>query len=225
MSWLANIGKTVVATAVTAGFVVFVPFNAPAVGATFDLNSGTLLAIITEPSNDPSPSDLVCSFSSDECGIEQGKKGFSIDWKVEDVEIESAALGKFDTDGSGFTAGLQTGFSITQTDSKSGAWQQIVGVGDLLTHYVAVKAGSMWALYDFDFAALGATVGDTLKGSYSTSDLSVGSGNQPNLSHISWYNSEPSVSAVPLPAALPLFGGALGLIGLLGWRRKRTAVA
>lgn len=32
-------------------------------------------------------------------------------------------------------------------------------------------------------------------------------------------------SPVPLPAALPLFGGALGLIGLLGWRRKRAAAA
>lgn len=31
--------------------------------------------------------------------------------------------------------------------------------------------------------------------------------------------------AVPLPAALPLFAGGLGLIGLLGWRRKRKAVA
>lgn len=28
---------------------------------------------------------------------------------------------------------------------------------------------------------------------------------------------------VPLPAALPLFAGGLGLMGLLGWRRKRTA--
>lgn len=34
-----------------------------------------------------------------------------------------------------------------------------------------------------------------------------------------------TVSAVPLPAALPLFAGALGLFGLLGWRRKRAAAA
>lgn len=32
-----------------------------------------------------------------------------------------------------------------------------------------------------------------------------------------------SVAAVPLPAALPLFGAALGLFGLFGWRRRRTA--
>ena len=39
------------------------------------------------------------------------------------------------------------------------------------------------------------------------------------FSHLSEYGLTP----VPLPAALPLFGGALGLIGLLGWRRKRIA--
>jgi hypothetical protein len=31
--------------------------------------------------------------------------------------------------------------------------------------------------------------------------------------------------ATPLPAALPLFAGGLGALGLLGWRRKRKAVA
>ncbi len=35
--------------------------------------------------------------------------------------------------------------------------------------------------------------------------------------------SEPA--PVPLPAALPLFAGGLGLLGLLGWRRKRLAAA
>lgn len=34
-----------------------------------------------------------------------------------------------------------------------------------------------------------------------------------------------SVSATPLPAALPLFAGGLGAIGLVGWRRKRKAAA
>ena len=31
--------------------------------------------------------------------------------------------------------------------------------------------------------------------------------------------------ATPLPAALPLFGTGLGVLGLLGWRRKRKAAA
>jgi CHRD domain-containing protein len=34
-----------------------------------------------------------------------------------------------------------------------------------------------------------------------------------------------SDAAIPLPAALPLFGAALGMIGLLGWRRRKAAVA
>lgn len=32
------------------------------------------------------------------------------------------------------------------------------------------------------------------------------------------------VSAVPVPAALPLFGTSLALMGLIGWRKKRKAV-
>jgi hypothetical protein len=33
------------------------------------------------------------------------------------------------------------------------------------------------------------------------------------------------ISSVPLPAALPLFGTGLGLMALLGWRRRRTAAS
>lgn len=34
-----------------------------------------------------------------------------------------------------------------------------------------------------------------------------------------------TVTPVPLPAALPLFAGGLGLLGLFGWRRKRMAAS
>ncbi len=33
------------------------------------------------------------------------------------------------------------------------------------------------------------------------------------------------VTPVPVPAALPLFAGGLGLLGVMGWRRKRKAAA
>ena len=34
-----------------------------------------------------------------------------------------------------------------------------------------------------------------------------------------------AINAVPLPAALPLFATGLGALGLLGWRRKKKAIA
>ena len=34
-----------------------------------------------------------------------------------------------------------------------------------------------------------------------------------------------SPTATPLPAALPLFAGGLGALGLFGWRRKRKNAA
>ncbi|OUR80491.1 hypothetical protein A9Q83_00735 [Alphaproteobacteria bacterium 46_93_T64] len=35
----------------------------------------------------------------------------------------------------------------------------------------------------------------------------------------------PQVSAVPLPAALPLYGAGMALMGFIGWRKKRVATA
>jgi hypothetical protein len=37
--------------------------------------------------------------------------------------------------------------------------------------------------------------------------------------------SPDSSSATPLPAALPLFASGLGVLGVLGWRRKKKAAA
>jgi len=35
--------------------------------------------------------------------------------------------------------------------------------------------------------------------------------------------TEPTISVVPLPAALPLFGSGLAIMGFIGWRRKRMS--
>jgi hypothetical protein len=48
-------------------------------------------------------------------------------------------------------------------------------------------------------------------------------GVDPDANGFTWA-IELQVAQTPLPAALPLFAGGLGALGLLGWRRKRTAV-
>lgn len=53
-------------------------------------------------------------------------------------------------------------------------------------------------------------------------DLSV---NQICTGNVSGCTSPAAVVAVPTPASLPLFASGLGLLGLLGWRRKRLAIA
>jgi hypothetical protein len=37
------------------------------------------------------------------------------------------------------------------------------------------------------------------------------------------FNFKPALSVVPLPAALPLYGAGMLVLGLIGWRRKRNA--
>jgi len=37
------------------------------------------------------------------------------------------------------------------------------------------------------------------------------------------WTATPEVSAVPLPAALPLYGAGLAVLGFMGWRKKRSA--
>ena len=79
--------------------------------------------------------------------------------------------------------------------------------------YYAVKAGDQFVLYEFTGGA----------GTYnwSTADLTVGSGQQPGLSHIVFFGS---VGGVPEPATWAMMLLGIGMIGS-GARRRRQKQA
>ncbi len=99
------------------------------------------------------------------------------------------------------------------TSALSGLWEVLDGT---LISYISIVAGPQFALYEIDPAS------DT--GSFSTLGLLVGGGpqggNQPEVSHISFWTAPGDDTDVPEPAALGLLG--LGLVGLAAIRRRRA---
>ena len=59
----------------------------------------------------------------------------------------------------------------------------------------------------------------------SSSAWSGGTTLVPGVDQVITYAVPTVVSAVPLPAALPLFGSALAMLGIVGWRRQRRPAA
>ena len=58
-----------------------------------------------------------------------------------------------------------------------------------------------------------------------TSAWSGGTTLVPGVDLVQPYAVPTLASAIPLPAALPLFGSALAMLGIIGWRRRRQADA
>jgi hypothetical protein len=125
-------------------------------------------------------------------------------------------------------------FSITESSSDtSGTWTfspPSAGTSYLAPTEVEINSGSNWF---FIALTAGTTSGDwsTCPGGLDTVPCLH---NPPDnaaqaLSHIAFFdgleiNGGDGV-ATPVPAALPLFAGGLGLIGLLGARKRRKAQA
>jgi hypothetical protein len=122
-----------------------------------------------------------------------------------------------------FTGQFLTGGALIQPTSGTIAFTEAGGgISDILTFsYTGGGAGGVATLtgsFVSDLASsLLAPLGATLV-SESTTPFTF---NNTNITA----SAVSDVEAVPLPAALPLFATGLGALGLLGWRRKRKALA
>lgn len=132
-------------------------------------------------------------------------------------------------DGSEFTISDD----VNGDDNATGTWSYTPTGADPGVRYWAVKAGSSFTLYwDVDVSltqtggACDGTNNYNLTCLNAANVVSSGSWTTPNnqqLSHITFYDSEPP-QIVPIPAAVWLFGSALlGLVGI--GRRKATLKA
>jgi hypothetical protein len=110
--------------------------------------------------------------------------------------------------GAGSTVGPLTSGAGTQ----SGTWS-VTGFGGYSDALLVVKGGNGFAAYWLDTLFT--------SGTWSTLGLTVGNGNNPDLSHLALYEGGTQVSQTPIPGALWLMGSVLaGMAGLGRWRRK-----
>jgi hypothetical protein len=103
-------------------------------------------------------------------------------------------------------------FSFTPTDpstAQSGTWQVLDGTQ---IAYITIKAANSFALYQVNASS----------GTFTTAGILNNGGQQPNVSHISFWIPDVTPSPVPEPATMALMGVGLMAAALYGKTRKRA---
>ena len=139
-----------------------------------------------------------------------------------------------------FGVGSRSGTKAIGSFTSSSSLNPMIFTFDVATDFIELFAGDgggdtdSWSLEIFDAVVGGNSLGILFSGDF-TGNPYVGLAF--NIAGIlraeaNWTGTvagigfdDLSFNAVPLPAALPLFGTALAGMGLLGWRRKRKAAA
>lgn len=121
-------------------------------------------------------------------------------------------------------AGIITGFpadgalTLTGVGTTSGTWSVTAPVGFVFSSLVIALQGAVpqtnpdWAWFNLAAGTLSSLTGN----------WSITSDNGKTLERAYIYGA---LAAVPVPAGIALGATALGLLGLMGWRRKKVAAA
>jgi hypothetical protein len=96
---------------------------------------------------------------------------------------------------------------------NSGTWS-VNSFAGYTSVFLTLKAGNNFAAYLLDTAFL--------NGAWATANIFPSGGGGKGLSHMSLYYSPTSLTVVPLPAALPLYGAGLLILGFMGYKRRKS---
>jgi len=104
---------------------------------------------------------------------------------------------------------------MTGQGTTSGTWSVDGGFQGYSTVALILKAGNAFVAYLLDTTET--------SGTWTTEGVLMNDkGKAKDISHISLYYSETSLTTVPLPAALPLYAAGMALLGLFGWKRSKA---